>query len=275
MTGRPVTSDPATVVLDDERKPSSRLWLLAAIGALLLHLGGVVFAVAHLASEDADEQSGAPALEIALELAAPRAEPADLPPGPDTEASTASPAVVEQKAVVQETDLPKDTPAETNDPDRLVTLNESQKPKQDEQQVAAVRATASTESVASEATAKPSSETAIEAPRATAPAQGTASSRQLLRTTWQKGLIAHLDKHKRYPPDRSMQAAEIVVAFELDRTGHVLSATIAKGSGDASFDAAALAMMRRSDPVPAPPPLVADEGLTFTLPVVFRVKGKK
>jgi TonB family protein len=47
-----------------------------------------------------------------------------------------------------------------------------------------------------------------------------------------------------------------------------------KGSGDPVFDKAALAMVHRSDPVPPPPPLVADEGLSFTLPVVFRVKGK-
>jgi hypothetical protein len=33
-------------------------------------------------------------------------------------------------------------------------------------------------------------------------------------------------------------------------------------------------MVRKSDPVPRPPPTVADEGLNFTLPVIFRVKGK-
>jgi len=52
-------------------------------------------------------------------------------------------------------------------------------------------------------------------------------------------------------------------------------ASIVRGSGDTSFDNAALAMLQRSDPVPAPPALVADEGLSFTLPVVFRVKGRK
>ena len=56
--------------------------------------------------------------------------------------------------------------------------------------------------------------------------------------------------------------------------GHVLSTSIVKGSGDTAFDEAALAMVQRSDPVPQPPPLVADEGLNFTLPVIFRVKGK-
>jgi protein TonB len=49
---------------------------------------------------------------------------------------------------------------------------------------------------------------------------------------------------------------------------------VIKGSGDAAFDNAALAMLKRSDPLPQPPPLVADEGLTFTLPVIFRIKGK-
>jgi hypothetical protein len=33
-------------------------------------------------------------------------------------------------------------------------------------------------------------------------------------------------------------------------------------------------MVRKSDPVPPPPPRVADEGLSFTLPVIFKVKGR-
>lgn len=87
-------------------------------------------------------------------------------------------------------------------------------------------------------------------------------------------MVAHLDKHKRYPPEHIQKNVEILVNFVLDRLGHVVSATIVKGSGDPVFDNAALAMMHRSDPVPPPPPLIADEGLSFTLPVVFRVKGK-
>ena len=94
------------------------------------------------------------------------------------------------------------------------------------------------------------------------------------QAAWQKELAAPLDKHKRYPAERSQKSAEIVVSFALDRMGHVLSASIVKGSGDAAFDQAALAMVKRSDPVPPPPPLVADEGLNFTLPVFFRVKGR-
>ena len=260
--------------LDTEQKPSRRLWILAALGALALHIGGVALAIAHLRTDDVDDSLGAPAIEIGLEMMSPHLEPTDLPPGPDADASVASPALAEQKAEVKETELPKDVPTETENPDRAVTPDDQKKPKEDDAKLAAVQTSASTESVAAEATATPSSEAIQQGPRSVAPAQGTGESAQRMRATWQKELIAHLDKHKRYPASRSQKSAEIVIGFALDRMGHVLSTSIVKGSGDAAFDEAALAMVRRSDPVPQPPPLVADEGLSFTLPVIFRIKGR-
>jgi TonB family protein len=214
-------------------------------------------------------------MEIGLELAAPRAEPTDLPVGPETEASAPSPPVVEQKAEVKPTELPTEVPTETEDPDRLVTTHDSQKPKADEQDVTVSQTAPSAESAAAAAMAPPSSETAREATHSVAPAQGRSESDRRARATWQKELAAHLDRHKRWPSDRTHREARIVVAFVLDRTGHVVSASIAQSSGDASFDNAALAMMRRADPVPAPPALIADEGLSFSLPVIFRAHGRK
>lgn len=255
------------------RKGSLKLWVCAAVGAVGIHAGCIALAMANLQTDDSDDAMGAVAIEIGLEMAAPRAEPSDLPPGPDVEASAAAPAVTEQKEAVKETDLPKAEPTETDDPDRLVSPDTNKKPDEEEPTVAAPQAAPSNESVASEATAAPTSDTLQEAPKAVAPAIGTGRSAQLLRTTWQKQLIVHLDKHKRYPTNRSNLGAEILVSFVLDRTGKVLSMSVVKGSGDAAFDEAALAMIKRSDPVPAPPPLVADEGLSFTLPVIFRVKG--
>ena len=252
---------------------SRRLWIGAAAGALMLHLGGAALALAHLKADDPDDALGAPAIEIGLEMTSPKIDPTDLPAGPDTDASVASPALAEQKAEVKETDLPKDKPDETEDADRMVTPNEVKKV-EDEAKVATVQTQASQESVAAEATATPSVENIPEGPRSVAPAQGTGSTAQRIRATWQKELMAHLDKHKRYPADRVLKSAEILVGFVLDRMGHVLSTSIVKGSGDPAFDAAAIDMIRRSDPVPKPPPLVADDGLNFTLPVIFKVKGK-
>jgi TonB family protein len=256
-----------------EQRPSRPLWVLATLGALALHIGCAGLVIAHMQTDDPDDSLGAPAIEIGLEMMAPKQEVTDLPPGPDTDASIASPALAEQQAEVRETDLPKAVPTETEEPDRVVTTNDIKEP-QKEQEVAAVQTQASTESVAAEATATPNSDAIPEGPRSVTPALGTGESARRMRATWTKELIAHLDKHKRYPPQRQQKTAEIVVSFALDRTGHVVSTSIVKGSGDTAFDEAALAMVRRSDPVPQPPPLVADEGLSFTLPVIFRVKGK-
>jgi len=260
--------------LDTGQKTSRRLWIAAGIAALALHLGGAAFALAHLANDDADESLGAPAIEIGLELMSPKQEVTDLPPGPDSDASVASPALAEQKAELKDTELPKDVPTESDDPDRTVTPNDVKKPVKDDTKIATVQTAASQESVAAEATAAPSLDNIEQGPRSVAPALGIGETAQRVRATWQKELMAHLDKHKRYPGDRALKSAEILVGFVLDRMGHVLSTSIVKGSGDPAFDEAALAMVKRSDPVPAPPPLVADEGLNFTLPVIFRLKGK-
>jgi periplasmic protein TonB len=258
-----------------ETAPRASLWLAAAAAALAIHVGGAALALASLSPEEPDDALGAPAIEIGIELMAPRAEPTDLPVGPETEASAPSPPVVEQKAEVKPTELPTDRPTETEDPDRLVATHDSQKPKAEEQDVTASQTAPSAESAAAVAMAPPSSETARESTQSVAPVQGIGQSDQRARMTWVKEFNAHIDRHLRWPSDRVHGQAHPVVAFVLDRTGHILSASIAQSSGDASFDNAALAMVRRSDPVPAPPALVADEGLTFTKRVDFVPRGRK
>jgi len=170
----------------DEQKPSRRLWVFAAVTALVLHAGGAALAIAHLQTDEPDESLGANAIEVGLELASVRREATDLPAGPDTDASAASPQLAEQKAEVKETDLPQDKPTEVDEADRVVTPNESKKPKEDDPKVAAVQTQASTESVAAEATATPSSDAIPEGPRSIAPAIGTGETARRIRATWQK-----------------------------------------------------------------------------------------
>jgi periplasmic protein TonB len=260
-------------MVDHESEEPLRIWVLAAAAAVALHVACLAAAVAYR-HEEPEEALGAQAIEIGIEPTAPRIEPSNLPAGPDVEASAASAAVAAQKEVVKPSELPKALPTETDDPERVVTPNDSKRPKKDDPEVTSTQAAPSDASVAAVATATPSPQTAQESTHSVAPAQGTDESAQRVRATWQKELAAHFDKYKRYPADRVRQSAELVVSFDLDRTGHILSARIVQGSGDPSFDEAGLAMMRRADPVPAPPPLVADEGLSFTMPIIFRAKGK-
>jgi protein TonB len=255
------------------RRNALAIWLPAAIGAVALHLACVGLVYANLPQEDADDL-GAPAFEIGLDLLSPRSEATDLPPGPESDASAASPAQMEEKEKVEETQFPQEKPTEAEEPDRVVVETAPKKPPEEEQKVAAVGTNASVESTATEATAPVPIENAREAPVTAAPAPGTGASAQRIRVTWQKKLMAHLERFKRYPSASVPRSARIEVGFTLDRLGHVVSANIRQGSGDPAFDQAALSMLRRADPVPPPPPLVADDGLNFTLPVVYRVKGK-
>lgn len=255
--------------LDIEQKPSRRLWFFAGVTALALHVGGAALVLSHLQADEADDALGAPAIETGFEVMSHRVEATDLPPGPEADASVASPAQAEQKAELKEAELPKDTPAEVEDPDREVTPNETKKPVEEEKKIVAEASAPSQESVA---TATPSSETIRQGPRSVAPAQGPGNTARV-RATWQKELSAHLEKHLRYP-EHGLKTVEVLVSFVLDRRGHVLSASVVKGSGYPAFDEAALATLRRSDPVPPPPPLVADQGLSFSLPVIFRANGR-
>ncbi len=106
--------------LNPSPKVSARIWIFAAIGAVAIHAACIALALANLRSDESDDDMGAPAIEIGLDLLSPRSEPTDLPPGPDAEASAASPPVVEQKEVREQTELPKAVPTETIDPDRLI-----------------------------------------------------------------------------------------------------------------------------------------------------------
>jgi periplasmic protein TonB len=257
---------------ESPQKISLRMWFLAATAALAFHLGCAALAFEYLRDDDPEDELGAPAIEISVELLAKRVDPTDLPPGPDVEASVASPRIIEQREIVEPTDLPRAVPTETDDPDRVVAPVETEKPEKDQPNVPAVPAIASVESVAVEATAAPSSETIRESVQSVTPVQGSGESPQRVRASWQKELIAHFNRHKRYPGNRSSQAVELLVSFVLDETGRVVSTGIVHGSGDAAFDDEALAMIRRSDPVPKPPSVVTQQGLHFTLPVYFRAK---
>ncbi len=97
---------------------------------------------------------------------------------------------------------------EADDPDRLVAENAAKAPTREEPQVAAVETNASAESAASEATAPAPIAGAREAPVAVAPTPGTAASAQRVRITWQKQLIAHLERFKRYPANGGAAGGE-------------------------------------------------------------------
>jgi periplasmic protein TonB len=256
-----------------DRKPPWRLWALAAAGALALHIGGVALAIARLSTDGSGDALGANAIEIGVELASSHQEDNDLPPGPDADASVASPPAPDQKAEIKPTDLPQDTPDKTEDPDRVVTENKSQKPTEDDPKEQTVQTTASPESNAQVATAQQTFENARESTTTTAPNIGLGKDNQVLTAEWGRKISAYLKLHLRYPEVVKNKNVRVIVSLVLNRLGHVQSAVVSESSGEPAFDEAALSMVRRSDPVPRPPAKLTDDQFSFSLPVDF-VKPK-
>jgi TonB family protein len=256
--------------LANEQRPSWRLWTIAATAAVALHVGGAALALTHLRADEGADSLGANTTTIGVELASPATEETDLPPGPDADASVASPALAEQKAEVKPTDLPKDTPTETDDPDRVVTQNEQKKPTDDDPKVEKVQTAASQESVAQEATAQQRFDNAHEANAAAAPNIGIGKDSQRLAANWARQISAYFELHKRYPKVEKTKAAKVRVSLVLNRLGHVVSLAVAESSGDAIFDEAALDMIRRSDPVPRPPAALTEDTFNYSLDVDFK-----
>jgi protein TonB len=255
-----------------EQRPPWRLWTIAAAVAVSLHVAGAALALTHLNSDDDSDGLGANVTEIGVELTSPAAEETELPPGPDADASVASPALAEQKAEVKPTDLPKDTPTESEDPDRVVTQNEQKKPPDDDPKVETVQTAASQESVAQEATARQHIEGAREANAAAAPNIGIGKDKQMISAKWARQISAYFELHKRYPKTDKVKAAKVKVSLVLNRLGHVVSLAVAETSGDPLFDEAALDMIRRSDPVPRPPAALTDDTFSYNLDVDFKDK---
>ena len=93
-------------------------------------------------------------------------------------------------------------------------------------------------------------------------------SRSVDSDRWKSRVLAHLQRHKRYPANARKQKAQgnAQVRFRIDAHGNVLSVSLARSSGFAELDRAAIAMVRNASPIPVPP-----EGVNRTIvaPVHF------
>jgi protein TonB len=112
-----------------------------------------------------------------------------------------------------------------------------------------------------------------EAPAAAAPrVSGAASASEM--ADWRSTVSAHLQRYKQYPSAARTQREEgvVVVAFSVDRNGHVLSQHITRSSGLADLDQEVLAMLRRAQPLPAFPPSMTQSRVDLTVPIRFSLR---
>lgn len=110
---------------------------------------------------------------------------------------------------------------------------------------------------------------------AAAPAQGASMAPPSNAVpTWQGTLLAHLERHKRYPRSAQLgrQQGISTVAFTIDRQGNVVVQRLNRSSGHDALDEETLALLLRAQPLPPPPPEVAGERIDLVVPVQFFLK---
>jgi protein TonB len=92
--------------------------------------------------------------------------------------------------------------------------------------------------------------------------------------TWKTQIVALLERNKRYPETAQSRREQGVaqVFFSLDRQGRVIDTQLRRSSGVSALDEEALALVRRAQPFPPPPPEWPGERVDLTVPISFNLR---
>ena len=82
-------------------------------------------------------------------------------------------------------------------------------------------------------------------------------------------IFGHLQRFKRYPLAAHGASGNVLVQFELNRSGEVISSKVTKSSGNEILDREALEILRRASPFPAFPTAKPGTQDRFIAPVSF------
>jgi protein TonB len=237
---------------------------------------GAALALLHPREDDDRDIAGAIAIELAPVTATPAITSADVAPGPPMQEEAPARETRKQitETVAEETPPLKPAPLV---PEPAVQLREPQPDKKHEPEDKAdeevAREENSRQTAAAPMTSAPSPSDAKPSDTAAAVAPGFSAIATKAQATWQKSLVAHINRYKRYPAEaRARKMTGIVtVEFTLDPYGQVLSSRIAHSSGSAVLDEEAIALVRRAAPLPTPPQDIPPEGIPFAIPIHFRM----
>lgn len=222
-------------------------WAISAVVVLAVHVAGAATLLSWPRRDEAVAPVAALTIDLAPIAASPPAPPTDLapgpmqpeemPPAPPTPKAEITPEPIKPIKPIDQPPPPKVEPV----PNAVVTLAPP-KPERVQKEVA-----------------HPPTQ------MASAPTPSNRIDVQAAKANWNSQIEAHLARFRRSPTKQGL----VILAFVIDRQGHVLADTLNKSSGSEALDQEALAMVRRADPFPPPPPEVPGARLGFTVPIRF------
>jgi protein TonB len=230
--------------VDDHDPRAWRRWMLAAAIVVSAHAAAVG---GYLLWRPPPEQFGDNSSVISLELepidSVADARQIDMAPAPEE--------MIEQKAVPTPTPQPvkpkvEEPPPPPQPAPSELTLQEPKPPQKVEQQ-------------------------APPAPVTAAPVKGGAPR---VAPTWETSLMRKLQQFKRYPGGARVRGEQGValLAFTVDRSGHVLTRRVVRSSGYPDLDSEVMAMVERAQPLPAFPASMTQAQLSLTVPIRFSLR---
>jgi protein TonB len=255
-----------------------RRWATAALFVVIAHVGCTALALWHWPEEEADDSAASPVL---VEMApAPAVTPVDSPDvahGPLMEEAAITPeAAKETKEEVQK-EAPTVEPSPAPEPEVVLPKPQpvtDKKPEEDKPEEDQPKQQSAEQVVAAPLTTAPPRVEATEQPAAVAPSPGSAAAAARAQATWEKALVSHLNRFKRYPNAARARSSQgdVAVQFTIDRTGALVASRVVRSSGSPALDEEALAVLQRATPLPAPPSHLPGATFDLTLPIQFRIR---
>lgn len=244
-------------------------WSFCAAAVLLAHAAVLLALCAR--PDYAETDAGAPVVMIEL------APLAVAPPTPETDVAP-GPEQLQTQSERRQEDKPEEKPPEVA---RVPDLAPAQNPvvtlpamPEPPKQRAREEAKQEPAEAAPVPTAPPAA--VAPAPRPASPAPGRVPRpSSAAMASWQRSLVAQLERNKRYPPGAGGLQGTARLAFRIDRRGHLITSRIVQSSGSAALDEETLALARRAQPFPPPPADISDDQLSFVVPIRYAASAPR
>ncbi len=266
------------IELLEPRNARLRRWAAAALFVVVAHAGCTALALMRWQDDDADD---AAASSVMVEMVpAPAPTPVDSPDiahGPLTQEAMLTPPAAKETKEEVEKEMPTVEPSPAPDPEVVLPTPHpvtDKKPDEEKPKEEAPTQVSADQTEAAVAMAPPRVEAKEEPPAAAAPSPSASAAVARAQAAWEKALVSHLNRFKRYPDQaraRSNQG-DVAVQFTIDRLGSLVASRVVRSSGSSALDEEALAVLQRASPLPAPPGQIAGATFDLTLPIQFRIK---